>query len=155
MTPDRPRGDPPPATRPGLVTDTSPPPSQPGAGPDRHPVEPAPEAPTRYMVVFNPPEDPGPGYGVGWTLVGVPSSRWHWTLALAARGAGVHADPRTAKAVAVRVLAEQGVHVDHWSDAQPGWPATFHARLRTPTEPPDPASGPAAPPLRLWRIRRH
>lgn len=65
----------------------------------------------------------------GWALISRdhgPHFRW---TSLAGRGAGPATAPRVAQAVAVRVLAEQGVVVQGWSEGQaPGTPATFRAR---------------------------
>jgi len=54
------------------------------------------------------------GYGVGWTLTAYDQGRWCWSMSLASRGAAVSARARVAQAVAVRVLAEQGVAVHGW-----------------------------------------
>lgn len=84
-----------------------------------------------YVLVFNPPEAPAPDYGVGWTVVAWHGDRWRWSVALAARGAGAHAGPRVAKAVAVRVLGAQGVPVEDWHGAGGGELSMFRARLRS------------------------
>lgn len=104
-----------------------------------------------YMLVYNDPDHPAAGYGVGWALVVRYETTWYWWTSLAARGAGAFASARVAQAVSVRVLAEQGVAVEGWtdtgpeqSDAQPGGVAGFRARVISPpqTEPP------------LWDLQR-
>ena len=94
------------------------------------------------MLVHDPTEAPVAGNGLGWTLI-ARHDGWCWSAALAARGAGAHAAAGIAQAVAVRVLAEQGVAVTGWSISTPGTetsrlspaPAAFRARLSTPHAP--------------------
>jgi hypothetical protein len=91
-----------------------------------------------YVLVHNPTQTPIAGNGLGWTLI-ARRDGWCWSSALAARGAGAHAAARVAQAVAVRVLAEQGVTVTGWSTGASdtestesySGPAAF-ARLSTP-----------------------
>ncbi len=75
------------------------------------------ETTTRYLLVYNDPEEPTGRYGMGWTLIACHDELWDWSTALAARGAGAHATTCVAKAVAVRVLSEQGIAVQGWSEA--------------------------------------
>lgn len=69
---------------------------------------------SRYLLVYNPPDDPGGGVDPGWTLVAWSDTTWHWAAPLAERGAATSAEPRVAQASAVRVLTEQGVVVEGW-----------------------------------------
>jgi hypothetical protein len=86
-----------------------------------------------YVLVYNPPDQRAPGYGQGWTLTAWPPRPRTRATSLAERGAGMHAGPRVAKAVAVRVLAEHGVPVAGWCDPAsgeaPGELTMFRARL--------------------------
>ncbi len=66
------------------------------------------------LLVYNPPEDPAPCYGLGWTLVAWQTNSWCWSLA--ARGAGPHTDARSAHATATRLLAARGARVETWHD---------------------------------------
>lgn len=117
-------------------------PSPPGTPERRAPGEPA----AVYLLVYHSPETPAADHGVGWTLMASQGGRRCWSTSLAARGAGAHAGPRVAKAVAERILAEREVTVEDWSDGQPrqskeaDQPATFRAHLRTPGQ-----DDPAAP----------
>lgn len=69
-------------------------------------------------------------------------------VSLAARGAGAHAGPRVAKAVAVRVLAHRGVPVAGWCDPapveEPDGLTMFRARLDPPADPPAPTESAGA-----------
>lgn len=124
---------------------------------------------TVYRLVRDTPAG-SPDSGNGWTLVGELTEGWCWTIALSARGASADAGPRIAKAVAVRVLAQQGVTVDAWADDEH---AETHQTGRTAEGPANgrlafravlrPASG-AVPEPRgattltrtlLWRLRGH
>lgn len=94
---------------------------------------------TTYVLVHNDPADPVPGYWVGWALIACDDTGWSWGTSLAARGAGALASARVAQAVSVRVLAEQGVVVEGWTDTRPDRPeaqpegvAGFRARLLPP-----------------------
>ncbi len=108
-----------------------------------------------YTLVYNDPAHPVVGYGVGWALIARYDTKWEWGTSLAGRGAGALAPARVAQAVAVRVLAEQGVRVEGWADtspeqpeAHPGGVAGFRARLIPPPQseaPPNPAR---------WGLRR-
>ncbi len=71
-----------------------------------------------FVLVFNDPSTPAPGYGLGWTLTAWDGPRRAWSLPLAGRGAGVGAQGRIAQAVAVRVLTEHGVFVAGWNTAR-------------------------------------
>jgi hypothetical protein len=87
---------------------------------------------TTHLLVYNDPEDPSATYGQGWTLVVWHGARWRWSMALAARGASASCETRVAQAVAVRVLADQGVQVESWSVC--GYESTLPTRravLRT------------------------
>jgi hypothetical protein len=120
-------------------------------------------ATTTYRLVYNASEAPAAGYGLGWTLVGDQEAGWRWTMSLAARGAGAHTEPRVAKAVAVRVLAQDGVTVEAWADDRPtdehlGGPAMFRALLHGPSHPisaPRAADEPTRPRIWTWRLRGH
>src|SRR4051794_9406009 len=69
------------------------------------------------------------GYGVGWTLTAYHQGRWCWSTSLASRGAADSASARVAQAVAVRVLAEQGVAVHGWvADSAEDESPKFRAR---------------------------
>lgn len=98
------------------------------------------EAGEGYVLVYNPPDQPAPGHGQGWTLTTWQPGPRPRAVSLAARGAGAHAGPRVAKAVAVRVLAEHGVPVAGWCDPAPGDEfgglTMFRARLGPATDPP-------------------
>lgn len=107
------------------------------------------DARTRYLLVYHGPEGPTGLYGMGWTLIACHDDLWNWSTALAARGAGAHATARVAKAVAVRVLTEQGVTVQGWSDAEPdaaepsevaGDGAVFRAQVPPPRVAADPSA---------------
>jgi hypothetical protein len=87
-------------------------------GPDGPSGTPPPSAAVEYMLVHNSTQIPIAGNGQGWTLI-ARYDGWCWSTALAARGAGAHAAVRVAQAVAVRVLAEQGVAVTSWSIVAP------------------------------------
>lgn len=69
-----------------------------------------------YVLVYNPPDAPAPGHHRGWSLTAWPAGPRAWSTRLAAHGAGEHAGPRVAKAVAVRILGEHGVTVGGWAD---------------------------------------
>jgi hypothetical protein len=111
---------------------------------------PGPEA---YVLIHNPPETPAGGYVLGWTLAVWPTGLRRPAWSLAARGASANAEVRVAQAVAVRVLAERGVAVLSWCDAEPadglGGLVAFRAQLSPPTDPArrpavaGPRSGPA------------
>lgn len=98
-----------------------------------------PPSAVEYLLVHNSSEAPIAGNGLGWTLI-ARHDGWCWSAALAPRGAGGYAAARIAKAVAVRVLAEQGVAVTGWSIGTPDTetpqlsptPTAFRARLCTP-----------------------
>lgn len=74
--------------------------------------------PASFLLVFNDPATPAPGYGLGWTLTAWLGGRRAWALPLAGRGAGAGANGRIAQAVAVRVLSERGVFVAGWNTAR-------------------------------------
>jgi hypothetical protein len=78
------------------------------------------DRPAVYTLAYHDPDTPGAGHPVGWTLVARYDMGWCWSTSLGARGAGAHAAARVAQAVAVRVLTEQGVAVEGWSDPEHG-----------------------------------
>jgi hypothetical protein len=65
----------------------------------------------------------------GWTLSALRGPRCSWSMSLAGRGAAATAPPRVAKAVALRVLAEQGVPVVAWAGSGGGDQPIFRALL--------------------------
>ena len=71
-----------------------------------------------YLLVFDPPADTSGRHGRGWTLVSYRLGLRCGSVALDAHGAGANASPRVAKAVAVRVLARQGVATRGWHDLE-------------------------------------
>lgn len=109
---------------------------------------PEPDGEATYLLVFNDPDRPAAQYWVGWVL-----AAWHgrvplWSVSLTGRGAGAHAGTRVAQAVAVRVLAEQGVPVAGWHADEALDPVVFRARVESPV------AGPAEPPVHVPRPRR-
>lgn len=118
---------------------------------------------TAYRLVYSPSEEAIGGFGIGWTLVGSSTGGWRRTMALAARGAGAQARPRVAKAVAVRVLAQQGVAVEAWADdrsadEQPAGQMVFLAVVRQSTQQvlePRRAKPLTTLRLRYWGLRGH
>jgi hypothetical protein len=111
---------------------------------------PAPRPAAVYMLVGNDPHDQATGYPGGWTLSAHHDTGWSWSTPLSARGAGAHASPRVAQAVAVRVLSEHGVAVGGWSASEPpdssAHPVSFRARLA----PSSPAGAGAGAPSTTW-----
>jgi hypothetical protein len=98
-----------------------------------------------YVLVGNDPDNPATGYPGGWTLSAHHDTGWSWSTALAARGAGAHASPRVAQAVAVRVLSEHGVTVGGWSASEPPDPSAHPVSFRARLDPAPPAGAGAAP----------
>lgn len=72
-----------------------------------------------YLLVFNPPDDAADTHGLGWSLVTYRRGNRCGSLNLAAHGANATAGPRVGKAVAVRVLADQGIAVRGWRELEP------------------------------------
>lgn len=100
-----------------------------------------------YLLVHNSPDQPTGHHRTGWTLIARHDQLWDWSTELAAHGAGTHARPRAAQAVAVRVLAGHGVTVEGWSDEpadQAGDPPVCRARVTHPRAPSVSAPG--------WRL---
>jgi hypothetical protein len=71
----------------------------------------------------------------GWTLSALRGPRCTWSMPLAGRGAAATAPPRVAKAVALRVLAEQGVPVVAWAGGGGGDRPIFRALVDAPRPP--------------------
>jgi hypothetical protein len=110
-----------------------------------------------YVLLGNDPDDPATGYPHGWTLSAHHDTGWSWSTALAARGAGAHASPRVAQAVAVRVLSEHGVKIGGWSASEPpgrsAHPVSFRAWL-DPSPPAGSGTAPSSPRLRAILSRQ-
>ena len=117
----------------------------------------APRPAAVYVLVGNDPADPATRYPDGWTLSAHHDTGWSWSTGLAARGAGAHASPRVAQAVAVRVLSEHGVTVGGWSASEPpdrsAHPVSFRAWL-DPSPPAGSGTAPSSPRLRAILSRQ-
>jgi hypothetical protein len=74
----------------------------------------------------------------GWMLLALHGYRRQWAMPLLARGAAVTAPPRVAQAVAVRVLADLGVHVRAWHGVGSADQPVYQAELEAPREPAPP-----------------
>jgi len=88
------------------------------APPAREPrvvAPPRPDAAAEYELVREPLT-----YAEGWALVCRRGGRVAWSIPLAPRGAAPRVRPTVAQAVAVRVLAEQGVFVSGWNHVDDG-----------------------------------
>lgn len=83
-----------------------------------------------HVLVFHPPTEPRDEHGIGWVLEAYRDGARCWSANLAARGAGVEAGPRVAQAVAVRVLADQGVEVGGWQALTLDMPADAYRAVR-------------------------
>jgi hypothetical protein len=87
----------------------------PSARDPRAGVPPVSDAVTAYELVREPLT-----YAEGWSLLCRRGGRVTWSVPLAPRGAAPRVRPGVAQAVAVRVLAEQGVFVSGWNHLDDG-----------------------------------
>lgn len=108
-------------------------------------ADPPNSAPMIYLLLFNDPDQPAAGYGLGWSLAAWEGSEPRWSTSLTGRGAGAHTGPRLAQAAAVRVLAEHGVPVAGWHAGDARLPAMFRARVKSPVAAPADANRSGAP----------
>lgn len=87
----------------------------PPAGDPRADVPPATDGSAEYELVREPVS-----YAEGWSLLCRRGGRVVWSIPLAPRGAAPLVRPAVARAVAVRVLSEQGVFVSGWNHLDDG-----------------------------------